>query len=357
VSGSSAVVGIRKPAMRYLRALGRILYGTKEGESAIDLLLCNFPRVFTKLRGPLRYSSIVQSEQIWSALFPLLYRRLLNKVSVLDDHNVEATLASRMAGFVENKSVYAYWLRYVTALERVCCRLATTVVVTSERDREELAKVHGISRSKIVVIPNGVDLNTYRPDSTIRRATRAKLDIPEEDPVLIFVGRASYPPNRFAIDYIKDKLSPAVWDKAPNARFLVVSRDLPADYLAGDQRFVHVRDAGSDIPYINAADIALAPIDVGGGTRLKILNCMACGKAVVSTPMGCAGINATNGRDLIVSPLEEMPNAVNGLIEDAHSRTELGMRAWHHALSNFSWDKSVSEFDEMYDDLYTKNGN
>ncbi len=355
--GSQIGFGVTKPRLRALKILGRILYGSKEGENAVDLLLCNFPRILTKLRCYLRTSSVVQSEQIWSALFPLLYRRFLNKVSVLDDHNVEAVFASRLSRYAENKVVYAYWLRYVTALERVCCRLANVVVVTSEKDKEDLARVHAISKKKIIVIPNGVDLEKYKPDPQLGSKTRRRLGIPEKDPVLVFVGRASYPPNKLAIDYIKNHLSQAVWRKHPTTRFIIVSRELPQKYLeSADPRIIQISQDSDDLPYVNAADIGLAPLSVGGGTRLKIMNYMACGKPVITTPTGCEGIPFTE-KDIVVSSLDEFPEFTNMIIDNSHLRAELGQTALQKAQREFSWDKSIAKFDQLYDDLCTKNGN
>jgi glycosyltransferase involved in cell wall biosynthesis len=352
--GRATSVAVEKPKMNTLLRLGRSLYRGEEGGAAIDLLLCNLPSMFMKMRGNMKSAAIVQSEQIWSAMLPMLYRRLLNKVCVLDDHNVEALLALRLAPFVSNPETYAYWVRYVSTLERLCCSLADTIVVTSETDREGLAKFHGITPNKIHIIPNGTDLSKYKPDDRAGLVTREKLGVGSA-PLLVFVGRAGYPPNGLAIDFINRRLSDMVWKKHPDARFLIVSRDLPKGYLPDDGRIMQIREE-NDAPYIQAADVCLAPLSVGGGTRIKIATYLACGKASVSTPLGCEGIPVSSGKELLVSSLENFGDSVNYLLDHQKERENLGANAREFALKNCSWKSSVGMFDNLFDALLSKNG-
>src|ERR1700693_5520066 len=76
-------ITVAKPRLGPVRRLANRLYGGEEGSAALDLILCNYPSMFAKIRGELRTSAILQTEQIWSALLPLMYRKSLNKVSVL----------------------------------------------------------------------------------------------------------------------------------------------------------------------------------------------------------------------------------------------------------------------------------
>jgi glycosyltransferase involved in cell wall biosynthesis len=122
--------------------------------------------------------------------------------------------------------------------------LADTVVVTSELDKHNLSELQNVPEKKIKVIPNGTNPILYKPDSVLAAATRTSLGLTDEDPILTFVGRSSYPPNRLAVNYIKDVLSPAVWERYPRARFLIVSRDLPSDYVeAADSRLISISDS------------------------------------------------------------------------------------------------------------------
>jgi len=137
---------------------------------------------------------------------------------------------------------------------------------------------------------------------------------------------------------------------------MIVSRDLPADYFGSDNRFIHITD-DYDYPFINASDICLAPLAVGGGTRIKIANYLACGKPVVSTPMGCEGIPARHMKEIVLSSMEEFPSSVKALIQNPSTRDEMGRKAREFAVSNCSWEKSILELDRLYSGLWSKNAN
>ncbi len=349
-------VTVGKPKLGTVHRLAKYLYGGTEGSAALDLILCNLPSLFARIRSNLGSCSVLQAEQIWSALLPLMYRKAINKVSVLDDHNVEAALAMRLSPYFQNQRVYQNWVRYVSALESTSCRLADIVVVTSELEKRDLERLHHVGQKKIRVIPNGTDLKKYRPDPELAIETRKKLQIDEESPILAYVGRFAYPPNELAIRYIRDTLAPALWKTHPDSRFLLISRDLPEGFLArSDRRIIEVKD-DSDYPYINVADVCLAPLEVGGGTRLKVANYLACGKAVVSTPIGCEGIPAKSNKEVIITELQDFPDRVAALLDDKNVRDELCVNARSFAEKSCSWEASVSAFEHLFENLRTVNG-
>ena len=298
----------------------------------------------------------MQIEQIWSALYPLLYAKFLGKPSLLDDHNVESLFASRLYNHVSNKRLFGAWVAYVSMLERICCMLADTVVVTSELDKRNLCQMQDVPERKVRVIHNGTDLSVYKPDPALATATRRSLGLSDDDPVLVFVGRSSYPPNRLAVDYIKDVLSPAVWEKHPRARFLIVSRELPPNFLErADPRLISISDT-RDYPYISAANVCLAPLSVGGGTRIKILNYMACGKPVVSTPIGTEGIPAIHDRHLVVTSFDHFAEEVTACLDNPERMEKLGSNAREFAEQGYSWENSVAMFEELYAQVLARNG-
>jgi glycosyltransferase involved in cell wall biosynthesis len=351
-----AALRVKKPELKFLRQLARSLYGGEEGEAAIDILSCNHPVATLKLLSVLSSSNVMQIEQIWSALYPLLFARLRGKTAILDDHNVEVLLADRLSQYVSNKAMFRGWVRYVSVLERVCCMLADTIVVTSELDKHNLAKVQNVPERKIRVIPNGTDPRRYHPDPVSAANTREMLGISEEDPVLTFVGRSSYPPNRLAVDYIRNVLCHEVWKSHPRARFLIVSRELPEEFVQrADPRFSIISDS-RDYPYINAADICLAPLTVGGGTRIKILNYMACAKPVVTTPVGIEGIPVKAGSHVAVASLENFADAVNTCLAGLDGFEEMGAKAREFVEHGYTWENSVGMFESLHSELVTRNG-
>jgi glycosyltransferase involved in cell wall biosynthesis len=137
-----------------------------------------------------------------------------------------------------------------------------------------------------------------------------------------------------------------------------VSRQIPRGHLddQANGRLIEVKD-DSDYPYINAADVCLAPLSVGSGTRIKIANYLASGKAVVSTPVGCEGIPVANERELVVSEFEDFPAQVIRLLENSQMRSELGKNARDFAERSLSWERSVAAFQRLHEGLYSTNGN
>lgn len=351
-----AALRVKKPELRLLRQLARSLYGGEEGEAAIDILSCNHPVATLKLLSVLSSSNIVQIEQIWSALYPLLFARLRGKTTILDDHNVEVLLAERLSQHVSNRAMFQGWVRYVSVLERICCMLADTIVVTSELDKQNLARRQNVPEGKIRVIPNGTDPNRYRPDPVSAANTREVLGISVDDPVLTFVGRSSYPPNRLAVDYIQNVLCHEVWKSHPRARFLIVSRELPEEFVRKTDHRVMIISDSHDYPYINAADLCLAPLEVGGGTRIKILNYMACGKPVVTTPVGIEGIPVKAGSHVAVASLENFADIVNTCLAGPSGLTEMGVRAREFVEHGFTWEDSIGMFESLHSELVAKNG-
>ncbi len=346
----------KKPAERLFRAFGRIIAGVT-GESAADIIACNLPTVALRNSTALKSADIVQVEQIWSALFPLLLRRVSNKVCLLDDHNVEVLLASRLAQYYESPLASA-WVRYVSFLEKVCCNLADMILVTSEFDRQQLARTHSLSVNKIKVVPNGADVNRYKPDHALGIRTRKLLGISEDENVVAFVGRSSYQPNKLAIDYIESDLAGPILKVHPNTRFLVVSRDVPSGRersSAHSDRFVYIPSGDDDRPYINASDVCIAPLTVGSGTRLKVLNYLACGKPVVSTRIGAEGLRDVGRRAMVVCELKEFPDRLIDLLGDRNRRAEMSNEAREFVSRNYSWTRSVALLDRIYDGLRTNN--
>jgi hypothetical protein len=98
--------------------------------------------------------------------------------------------------------------------------------------------------------------------------------------------------------------------------------------------------------------VAVAPLAVSAGTNIKVLEAMACGKAIVSTPAGCAGLGLKNGQEaLVCSNWQEFAEAVGELLGNAAVRVALGERARQCAVDRFSWDSIADAAYESYLEL------
>nr|MDO8133978.1 glycosyltransferase family 4 protein [Candidatus Njordarchaeum guaymaensis] len=305
--------------LQRLTRFGKLLYGGLEGELALDVASASFPGMAREASHDIANSDIVQVEHLWCSLPPLIHARRMEKPAIFDDHNVETILVERYRRRLwkaRQKGLWLPWLWYVASIERIACRLADTILVTSETDRILLHKRIGVPTKKIEVVPNGVNTEVYKPSVDDGRRIRRMYGIDEGDPVLLFLGRCDYPPNRLAAEWIVRELAPKVIEKRPDAKFVIVGRNPPAN-LTSDRRILFTGEVDNVIPYINAADICLAPITVGSGTRIKVLSYMACGKPVLSTPEGIEGIDVKDGESSVVRSLSDFVDATLDMLNDS----------------------------------------
>jgi len=336
--------------LQRLTRFGRLLYGGVEGEVALDVALASFPRMAREASRDIASSDIVQVEHLWCSLPPLIHARKKGKPAIFDDHNVETILVERYRRRLwkaRQKGLWLPWLWYIASIERIACRLADIVLVTSETDRILLHKRIGVPTKKIEVVPNGVNTDVYKPSVDDGRWIRRMYGIGEGDPVLLFLGRCDYPPNRFAAEWIVRELAPKVMEKRPDAKVLIVGRNPPAN-LTSDRRILFTGEVDNVIPYINAADICLAPITVGSGTRIKVLSYMACGKPVVSTPEGIEGMEVRDGEEILVRALSHFAEGIFTILDQPSKMSELGLLGRKLVHAKYDWRISAEKLNEIY---------
>ncbi len=155
--------------------------------------------------------------------------------------------------------------------------------------------------------------------------------------------------NRFVL-FLRVVL-PRIHAEEPDARFLIVGQNPHARLgaLAGDPA-VKLTGRVPDVrPYMAAAAVYVVPMRIGGGTRLKVLEAMAMGKAIVSTSLGCEGYPVRDGVELLIadSPAE-FARAVVALLRDPARRLQLGRAAREFALSRYDWRAIVPRLEAAY---------
>jgi glycosyltransferase involved in cell wall biosynthesis len=260
--------------------------------------------------------------------------RRLGVPLVLDAPNVEA------ARF---RSTGARSWPLVSLYERFVTRIASRVFVVSEEDRRRFAD-RGVAASKMVLVPNGVDPDVMHPDAAVRAAMRRELGVDEGTRLLLFFGQLEYAPNREALAVIAGEILPRL-DASGAAYRLIVAGKGSAGAVAAHPRARVLGTVPSVAPYINAADAVLAPIMSGGGTRLKILESIACGTPVVSTTAGAEGIDRGACGDLLAicdgwdefaaRLMAEEPvkagNVPNGFVD---------MYSWAHIVKRIEWPQA-----------------
>lgn len=257
---------------------------------------------------------------------------------VLFEHNVEHLIWKRLLD-VEGRG----WRRLPLEIEwrkmrrfeaRACKRVNLTVAV-SEVDRDLLAaEAPGVP---IRDVPTGVDTSYFVPNGP-----------PDSAAGLVFTGSMDWYPNEDAILHFVDAILPHVLREVPTASLTVVGRK-PSARLRRATSGLPVRITGGvdDVrPYVSKAGVYVVPMRVGGGTRLKIFEALAMGKAVVSTTIGAEGLPLATGRHFLRSDdPSDFARAVVSLIRDDGRRRSLGLAGRRLMEERYSWPRVARDFE------------
>ena len=276
------------------------------------------------------------------------------RVVVFDDHNCEYLLQKRNCltdlknprRWVAAAYSFVQWQK-LRRYEAQICRRSQAVSAVSPADAQSLKSL--TPELDFTVIPNGIDLAAFTPsDSPIA-----------SQPVLIFIGKMDYRPNIDAVLWFGRHVFPQIRQQQPDARFQIIGlnpharldelRSVPGIEITGGVEDVR--------PFIAAATLYVIPLRVGGGTRFKALEAMACGKPIVSTSLGVEGIGVEDGQHLLIADTpQDFANAVLRLLADPHGQQSQTL--WRNARKfvekQYGWEQIVPKFDEIYAKIMRK---
>ncbi|MFZ0335122.1 MAG: glycosyltransferase [Candidatus Acidiferrales bacterium] len=306
-----SVVRFCRPEMaRELRSLARA--------ERIDLIVCDF--VFAAPMVP------------WNVDVP----------KVLFTHNVEATICRRHFEVERNPIWKAVWWReYMSAarMERKYILAADHVLTVSEEDRRHFCKFSDAAKS--TAIPTGVDIRYFQPQPAMEEANN-----------LVFTGSMDWRPNEDGITFFAQTIFPKIRRSIPGAVLWVVGRN-PSTALqrvAEKESGIRVTGRVEDVrPYMGRGSVYVVPLRVGSGTRLKIFEAMAMGKAVVSTTIGAEGLPVTHGKNvLLADEPDDFANQVTGLLQNEPRRHELGSAARDLVEQHYSWERVAGDCEAIF---------
>jgi sugar transferase (PEP-CTERM/EpsH1 system associated) len=267
---------------------------------------------------------------------------------VIFTHNVEAAIWRRHYEVATNplwKAISWQEWRKMEAAERRYLRLADHVLTVSETDRDAFAAF--LDRGKLKVIPTGVDVDYFQP-----------LPAEEISHSLVFTGSMDWLPNEDAIFYFADAILPLIQQQCPDVSLEVVgrspSRKLQA--LAERERSIRLTGWVEDIrPFVARGSICIVPLRIGGGTRLKIFEAMAMGKAVVSTTVGAEGLPVRDGENIVLADTPgDFAASVISLLHDSNQRRRLGASARALVQEKYSWRKVTESFAQALQDVINR---
>jgi len=167
--------------------------------------------------------------------------------------------------------------------------------------------------------------------------------------IVLFMGNFEYFPNRDSLDIVRAELMPRVTRSVPDTTFMVMGRALSANLVPNDANFVSVGFVEDPRPYMEMADVCIAPIRYGGGTRIKILEYMSMGRAVVSTPKGSEGLQLTDGIDILIrGDWAAFAQAIVSLLKSEDQASKVGLEARRTVQRRYDWNEIGSQLVSTY---------
>jgi glycosyltransferase involved in cell wall biosynthesis len=310
---SAFVVGMSSPSHKELREEARRLW------RECDVLIHEFPYCHS-----------------------LAPRPRAGQLLVYDAHNVEQRLARDMfPGWVGRWVIHR-----IAKMEGDCARAADLILACSEDDAAELAALYRLDPLKIRVVPNGVDPGEIRPaEEGMRGALRGRLRLDARRPAILFFG-SFHPPNIEAAEYLVEKLAPAVTE----ADFILAGRvcnALKDRTIPANVRLFGAVDDETKQALLQGCDAAINPMFTGSGTNLKMLEYLAAGLPVVTTPRGARGLQLEHRRHALVVEDQRLVQGVEDLLNDEGLRRSLAREGREHVIHSFSWDAIAESVHEL----------
>ena len=264
--------------------------------------------------------------------------------AILFTHNVEAEIWRRHAETarqVVSRRLLARQWRRMLRFERAALARFDLVLAVSEVDGRTFERLYpGALRRPVHVVQTGVDTGYFTPqsDGTDAGTSRA----------LVFTGSMDWLPNEDGMTFFAREILPLVRRAEPAASLSIVGRTpTPAVRRLADEAGIEVTGRVEDVrPHIAAGAIYVVPLRIGGGTRLKIFEAMAMGKAVVSTTIGAEGLPVTHGDTIVIadSPAA-FADAVVRLLRDPGERQRLGAAARRLVVDRYDWSAVAEDFE------------
>lgn len=286
---------------------------------------------------------IVQIEDSYMGLYLNQLPRNLHSKSILTFHDVVFEKQARMAR-IERRLPRKLRLWFdswaMRRWEPLFAGRFGYCVTVSTRDREVLQSLN--PNLKVRVIPNGTDTGLLQP-----------LAEPQDPPSIIFVGSMGYFPNADAAVYLCQDILPVLRRRITDLHVWIVGNRPGAELLRWQNDYIHITGMVEDVvPYYQKAHVCVIPLRAGGGTRLKILEAMALGRPVVSTSIGCEGLDVVNGRHLLIADTaEEFADAVLQLLKDDILRKQITTNALGLVRDQYDWNIIADQLMRLYSEL------
>jgi len=321
---------------------GRRINKTRNNAKMIGIPFFQLPLLPLVLLKYMMHADMLQLEfPLFAPLIPLV--KILRKPLILDEHGVEIHYVKEISRIVKKRLSK---VRYVKTLllEWLAISLSSLVFTCSSSDAKKVKEKFKVAGNKTLVIPNGVEDDFFEPVNPHRYGK----------PAIIFIGDFNHAPNVYAVKVILNEILPYAHERNKNPIFAFVGRN-PPQWLVkrGTEDCVKVFGNVKDVrPYLKGADIAIAPIYHGSGTRIKILEYMSLGKPVISTSKGVEGLDVENGKHVLLrdNP-HEFAEAIIELLLNKNLAEKMGENSQKLIKEKYRWKDIVTLAIKAYNQL------
>lgn len=340
------VVTVKHKSLKQAMHLGELIKCAFQGEP-LELRLAyseEFAKEIQRLTDRVDFD-IVQIEHGSMGMYLEALPAHLRKSTIWLLHDIDFDKFAQIARTERRKITKIRYLVHAAMMRRWQPRIAGQfrLCVTMSEDDRQLLLSHN-SDLEVVVSPNGVDTNHYN-----------QLLEEGDGTEVLFIGNMSYQPNVDAAIYFCGEVLPLIRKTLPEIKVWIVgiNPDESVKRLEGGGVFVTGR-VPDVVPYYQRSKVCVVPLRAGSGTRLKILEAMALGRPVVSTSIGCEGLDGTDGEQLLIADDKvQFANQVVRLLTDKQLRMTLAKKARAFVMKSYDWDVIAEKLLNVYDGIHS----
>jgi glycosyltransferase involved in cell wall biosynthesis len=276
---------------------------------------------------------------------------------LLVEHNIEHLLALQrfMIAVTQQEKSY-FWSEYVKTLkwERLTWKRTTVCVALTNEDKINMERLD--SNLDVRMIPNGSDHQKERDVATtalLSDSYEAPLAI-DNCPSILFVGNFAYEPNIDAALYFSRDIFPLIVKDVPNVKLFLVGNAPPPEIcsLTSNKQIEVTGRVASLIPFYRHADVVVCPLRIGGGVKVKVLEALGFGKAIVSTSVGAQGLDLSTHKAVVVADgVADFAKKVVQFLVQPELRRMQEQEALAYARTLPSWDQVSEAFAQLYEEM------